>query len=61
MLSNYLGAEWDMPDYRQIMHPELEYEKETKESVIKHILGELEDVTEVRDGRIYAGSETDAE
>lgn len=42
LLSAYLGAEWQMPDYVELMHPELR-PKETKEQVIGHLLDRLQE------------------
>ena len=57
LLAGYMGAEWKMPNYIELMYPEMKEEQTTKD-VVEHILDRL---NEVDDGRIYTGSETDAE
>ena len=59
LLAGYMGADWKMPDYVELLYPESKAKKEpTEEEVVNHI---LEKLSEVDDGRIYTGSETDAE
>ena len=40
LLCAYLGGEWSMPDYMELMHPELK-KHETKEEIIDGILTKL--------------------
>lgn len=57
-LYEYLGVEWTMPNYIELMYPEIKTKEEpTTKDVVEHIMKKLD---EVDDGRIYTGSETDA-